>query len=278
MKIYSAIKMPFRMARSLQQKLSIRQTIKEFDRNINASLWCGADFHPSLIMPIELSQSAEMDGSGLHNSRDISTPIAELTACVILKFKPFISQYLGLDARLDDLMINWFDPSCAKEPSVSGSWHDDNVGHRLKLFICLEGNGTTPTVIIPDSHKRPYSILYSDLFRHAGKIDSSPKQGEMKIRYRRGDVALFDTHCLHRGLYEEGAERRVMIIAEFINRHKSDVISGRAPCGPGSSRTGQVLLELPALAALRKTGLIDELLICESSECATYSIKNKYRK
>ena len=32
--------------------------------------------------------------------------------------------------------------------NVSVNWHTDNVGARLKVFVCFEGDGTKPTLFI----------------------------------------------------------------------------------------------------------------------------------
>ena len=61
---------------------------------------------------------------------------------------PEVRSYLGKDSFLDG--IYWRETSAIKSHvklkySNSISWHTDNVGNRLKLFLCIEGDGGQPT-------------------------------------------------------------------------------------------------------------------------------------
>lgn len=141
---------------------------------------------------------------------------------------------------------------------MSGAWHDDNCGHRLKMFICVHGDGSTPTLYLPGSHRSRYRFGVLELLRFSGRGDSKSRVGEVALRYSSGDVAVFDTNGLHRGKYEHSACERIVIVAEFINRKKSDVISGRAPCGPGSKPNGEVIFSSAAFEILNTSGLIDQ--------------------
>lgn len=267
----------YRAVRSWWEKTTIRQIIAEYDTDVSVNMFSGARFFPSMIESINPLAPASFDEFGTHVSRIITKDIGETAANVIQGLKPDILQYLGPDVRLDDLMLFWFNPESAKSRSISGSWHDDNVGHRLKIYICLKGDRSTPTVVIPNSHRHIYRYRLSELARFAGFKNTKPKIGEQHLRYRTGDVAMFDTHCLHRGLYEEPAGERVVIVAEFCNRYKSNKISGKAPCGPGSSPTGRVVFGRAAFSALNATGLIDPLLVQDSGDTLTYSIANNRR-
>src|SRR5690606_20713781 len=120
---------------------------------------------------------------------------------------------------------------------------DDNVGHRLKLFACFEGDGSTPTVVVPNSFNKPYSRRALEKGRFSGVRDTRSRPGELRLAYRAGDVAIFDTSCLHRGLYEEPAARRVTLVMEFIDRDKCNAIAGGLPCAPGMSPIGKVLFD-----------------------------------
>jgi hypothetical protein len=107
-----------------------------------------------------------------------------------------------------------------------------------------------------------------------GKIDTSKRNDEIYLRYSEGDVAIFDTNLIHRGLYEEPASQRTVIVVEFINRHKSNKISGRAPCGPGSTPSGVVTFANDAYQEILRTQMLDLDLIRSDGDLHSYSISN----
>jgi hypothetical protein len=114
----------------------------------------------------------------------------------------------------------------------------------------------------------------AELSRFLGFSNTSTISGEVYLRYKGGDSAIFDTNGYHRGLYEEPASNRVVIIAEFINRHKSNAISGRAPCGPGSSPKGEVIFDSEAWNILSPTGLLDFGIALRKNSMVHYSLAN----
>ena len=69
----------------------------------------------------------------IHLSRKQKKIIEE----IFNKLEPEINKYLGKKAFLDG--INWM-ISDDKIPSVSASWHTDNVGNRIKVFISIMSN------------------------------------------------------------------------------------------------------------------------------------------
>lgn len=264
----------YRAARSIAQKSLAAPIIRAIDRDVPVHVWHGSAFYPGAARSVDLPRPVDFDETGTHLSRRITAQMGEVAADVVGWLAPFIREYLGDHARLDDLVLFWFDPSRTRAFNISGSWHDDNVGHRLKTYICLQGDGSTPTVVLPDSHRRPYAVRLAEIGRAMGREDHAPKDGEERLAYRTGDVAIFDTHCLHRGLYEEPAGERVVLVAEFVNRYKADAISGKAPCGPGGCPTGKVLFSPEAYIALGGTGLIDERLTRPVDGGIEYSLSN----
>lgn len=258
------------------QKKSIENTVAYYDKTVSTDgVFLGYEFVSGIVQSKEiLTPSEEFDDYGISNSRNVNLATAEIIGPVVEYFKPLILDYLGTDCRLDDIYMFWFNPEFAKKKSISGSWHDDNCGHRLKIFICLQGDGKTPTALIPDSHKRKYKFLFSEFLRFIGIVDNSPKEREILLRYRTGDAAIFDTNAMHRGLYEEPASPRTIIVVEFMNRYKSNKISGRAPCAPGSSPEGVVSFDALAYERLKATGLIDIELIRRDGDTFNYSLSN----
>ena len=235
----------------------------------------GYAFAEKVLNPQSMQQPATFDRFGMFTSRDITLPLASLAYDAIDYFKLDIIQYLGADCRLDDLYCSWFNPQRASIKNVSGGWHDDNCGHRLKIFICIKGDGSTPTVILPESNRRPYSFRSSEFIRFFGYADQRSLPGEVFLRYKTGDIAMFDTNGLHRGLYEETASERVVLIAEFMNRQKSNKISGKAPCGPGSAPMGKVCFDADASKLIIKTGLIDTQLCRQVGGGFEYSLSHR---
>ncbi len=275
----AAAKGAYRSILAFWQKKSIERPIHRFDASADLEhLPEGYLTEPGMVDPeavIEALPPVRFGRDGVGTSHEITPEIGRLAAQVIETLRPRITGYLGPAARLDDLMLFWFDPSKAEAKNISGGWHDDNVGHRLKLYICLRGDGSTPTAYIPGTHRAPYRYKWSEFGRFAGVQDVSSRPGEVFIRYRTGDVALFDTNGLHRGYYEEPAGERIVLVAEFIDRHKSNLIAGRAPCAPQSSRLGKLVFQPGALEALQATGLVDEELLSRAGDAATYSLANR---
>jgi hypothetical protein len=140
-----------------------------------------------------------------------------------------ILDYLGPDVKLDG--INWsFYPKNA-QPNISGNWHTDNVGARLKLFVCIYGDGSQPTLIIPSRHRlknfRDW-ILHSwiESFRWMGFLTHNYFKGQIKLPHKTGSIYLFDTDLLHRGGYEVAKDSRLLLQFEFSNRYKRNSIDG----------------------------------------------------
>lgn len=265
----------YRAGRAYVKKKSIERLIREHDAGVNVHAgFPGFAFHKGWVDAPPLDEPRQFDAYGNHISHHISAELARIAVPVIRRLQPTITHYLGSGCRLDDISLFWYQPARAHKPMVSGSWHDDNCGHRLKLFICLKGDGNTPTVFLPESHRQPYRFRYSDLLRFMGFSNKASRDGEVFLRYQGGDVALFDTNGLHRGQYESPASERAVILVEFMDRQKSNAISGHAPCGPGSSPTGEVLLDPEAYALLASTGLMDGGLTAPRSGLVSYSLSH----
>ena len=60
---------------------------------------------------------------------------SNLRAYVEEKLANIVSKYLGPNVRLDDLYLKTVRDGLS---SASESWHDDNVGYRLKLFMVFD--------------------------------------------------------------------------------------------------------------------------------------------
>ena len=258
-------------SRSWLQKYTIATTINKFDEQLNHTLWEGAEFHQNYFKPFPLTPPSSYSAQGTYRQIMIDDELGEVAAKISKDFKQLIS-LLGPNVRLDDIYLFWYNPEKRTEWSLSNSWHDDNVGHRIKIFVCFEGNGSTPTIVIPNSFNKPYKMRSSEYKRFLGSRDVNTIQDEIKLSYKTGDIALFDTSCLHRGLYEEPAAVRAVLVMEYIDRNKANIIAGKSPCGPGMSRTGKVIFQEGAYTSLKSTGLIDDQLIRKVGDDYVYSL------
>lgn len=256
------------------RKLKIKPIIRHYDKDIQVNSWSGASYHEGYFSPTDILPPVKFNAQGVARSNFIDNSVAEVAHKVINDFGSFIRNYLGSDVRLDDIYMFWFDPEKVETWSLSNSWHDDNVGSRIKIFACFNGTGTTPTVVLPNSHNKPYTPRREEISRFSGVRNTQDVEGQIELRYKSGDLAMFDTSCLHRGLYEQPSAKRTVLVLEFINREKSNRIVGHAPCGPGMSRTGEVIFEEAGLELLKGTGMLDDDLLSAEHGNFTYSLKN----
>lgn len=268
------LKQYLRSALNWFQKQQIIGHIRKYDFAVDHNSWVGAEFYPSYFTPFALPQPANYGSLGIFQTSTIENNVGDLAAKIASDFKSKLVGFLGKDTRLDDIYLFWFDPTKRKEWSLSNSWHDDNVGHRIKIFVCFEGNGNTPTVVIPNSYNKPYKPRVSEIGRFAGKRNVVSVENEIRLNYKSGDVAMFDTACLHRGLYEEPSAVRTVLVMEFIDRNKANTIAGKSPCGPGMSRNAKVIFKEGAYKALKGTNLLDEGLIKKIGDEYHYSLSN----
>ena len=168
--------------------------------------------------------------SGLLNIH-LSTKEKKIIEEIFNKLQPEITNYLGEKACLDG--INWM-VSDSTIPSVSASWHTDNVGNRIKVFICIIGDGSQPTVIVPSKSRIPnfYSWLRNSLqesLRWFGINNIKKFYNEIKLNHKNGTMYAFDTQLLHRGSYNTAISKRVIFHMEFSIPEKH--LLSRGPIG-----------------------------------------------
>lgn len=155
--------------------------------------------------------------------------------------KSDLIDYIGNEVILDDAYI-WnkvIDGNLTSD--ISGGWHDDNVGRRIKIFIGLpslkSSDGITKTQYIRGTHHflyrprllgylRYFSVSLQNLLVHAfyglriKTIQASPD-----------NCLIFDTNLIHRGVYR-GSSNRLILVLEFIDKRKSDALTPyQAPVG-----------------------------------------------
>jgi hypothetical protein len=150
-----------------------------------------------------------------------------------------IKKYLGGRAEISGYKLNILDiKDNDYNKYISSYWHHDNVGRRLKLFLllsdihCIHGH---PTQIAIRTNKISYH--FTDSF-----IDTRFTDKEIKKRFdiksicgKKGDIFLFDTNAIHRGVYE-GKYKRNLIIIEYHNDLKCQIanfLKLKVPCPSG---------------------------------------------
>jgi hypothetical protein len=162
----------------------------------------------------------------------IDGSMAKIIRSIIDLYLQDLQVYLGPSLRLDNYYFHATTPISSS--SVSSSWHTDNVGRRIKIFITLQSDGTTPTAYIPRSNRKLFRMPVFEQLRFFGILDYRKKRSEELIRHESGSVALLDTNGLHRGVYEASPFQRLCFVIEFVDRKKADALVGRGlPVGPG---------------------------------------------
>jgi hypothetical protein len=152
--------------------------------------------------------------------------------------KKIILNYIGKRACLDYACFSRISGMFSE--SHSGLWHHDSVGSRLKLFLIVSdyiGSDYIHTEYIPRSHNQR-RLSYSNPVRLDGSRiktdDLKQKKFAKKFLGRKGDIVIFDTNGLHRGVYEHLAKTRDTIQFEFSDLLKSCFLKGQV--GPRSSK------------------------------------------
>jgi len=132
-----------------------------------------------------------------------------------------IKSYLGQNAKLYKIRFNSLENSQSLLTDISGSWHTDNIGNYLKLYICLEGYGNCPTLYVPGKNLKNYKPRFSENIRLLQRFDRKKKNNTIEIKHLTGQSSLFDTINLHRGKYEKVEENiRRCIVLDFLDFDK----------------------------------------------------------
>lgn len=135
----------------------------------------------------------------------------------------FISNHQYLNNVFQDYLGNYSIDYVKKwqtEGDTNSSiWHHDSVGHRIKIFIGLsEVVKETGTCFIPKSHKNKYSSYLETRVEPDSDVD------QIIINLDRGDLMVFDTNMLHRGMY--GKNKRTAFTIEVSNPYKGFLLPG----------------------------------------------------
>ncbi len=272
------------------QKIYVSNIIRSIDRDIinksNSSMiqegW--GQFDAKEIFGSSISQIAQKsinsnkikyNNSGSWISREIDESVLK-TILSSEKFEQIIFDYLGEDARLDDIYY-WFKKELIIGENISGSWHDDNVGHRFKCYIGIDVSESAPvTEVVPKSHLKPYKFKIISEFKRYFNISESISNAKTKLlKHKKDVITIFDTNLFHRGVYLKTSGFRNVILLEFISRKKSNLICGKTPCGPGQKIDGEVIFNVKNESLLLQSKLIDKDILKKlSNGTFQYSISN----
>jgi len=164
----------------------------------------------------------QIDKINLNNNVNFNT-LFEILSYLDQSFKKTLYDYFGKEIMLCSLSI--MDSSKDKiTDSISNSWHTDNLGHKLNMLICSEGDGKIPTFYIPGSHKNLYAPkLFEELRafkKNLKKIDNS-----ISINHETADCSIIDANGKHRGYYEASNSTRKLLLIDFIKIEKFKKLS-----------------------------------------------------
>ena len=137
--------------------------------------------------------------------------------------------YLGNGAYLDG--INWYLTTKEDFRGISSNWHNDRVGSRLKFFICIYGDGSQPTLLIPRKSRIPniFELLKAwiiEMPRRFGLKNKVALKNIVQLKHVPGSGYMFDTSLLHRGSYEVATDDRIIFHLEFSTPEKHQIVKG----------------------------------------------------
>jgi hypothetical protein len=220
--------------------------IRRHDKNLNQSQMVGTRLsegflfekgvlHPSdreFLISIFDKHYVDSTNATIYYTPLMDGHFAKIVRSIMDLYLRDMKNYLGPSLRLDCYYFHATTPVSSK--SVSSSWHTDNVGHRIKMFITLQSDGKVPTAYLPGSNRKLFRMPLMEQLRKFGILDHRKKKREKLIRHESGSVALVDTNGLHRGVYEASRFRRLCFVIEFIDREKANALDGRNDTvGPG---------------------------------------------
>lgn len=144
------------------------------------------------------------------------------------KINNIIRGYLGIDAVLDYVEFQKININSSYK-SISESWHYDNVGKRIKLFIYLNDCEKIFTKYLAETNKlthKDYSTIGS---RVKNKIIEKFISKEVELIPKKGSISIIDTNGYHKGVFRGNDKNsnysREMIVLEFSSKSKSSQLS-----------------------------------------------------
>jgi hypothetical protein len=138
-------------------------------------------------------------------------------------FQKTLNNYLGKEIMLCSLSL--MDNSKEKViESISNSWHTDNLGHKLNMLVCIEGDGKIPTFYLPGTHRNLYKPKLFEEFR-VFKKNLKKIENSISINHETADCSILDSNGKHRGYYEGNDSLRKLLLLDFIKIDKFKKLS-----------------------------------------------------
>ena len=109
-----------------------------------------------------------------------------------------IKEYLGINVKVDGM---FFFKTDAKYKSISSNWHTDNVGSRIKVFVCIEGDGSQPTLILSplkniNSLSYLLKVYFIEVYRWIGFNFRNKLNNPISLRHQKGSIFALYTAVL----------------------------------------------------------------------------------
>ena len=180
-------------------------------------------FNPNLCEKLIPNKSLELDAEE-----------ARMLNNVFDALMPMCLEYLGDQVIIDSICVTEIKKDDYK--SVSANWHTDNVGHNLKIYLCIDGDGSIVTKYIPGTNLKSYKASRIEDLRMIGLKNRRSRSNEIDIIHKTGTIAVFDTNGKHRGGYIDTESHRIVLEIELANKDKAEELKNIAPIGV---RSGQ---------------------------------------
>lgn len=193
-----------------------------------------------LIRRLGVNKVGDGDGpiASIRTSEN-DTDLLNLTRAVLDRVSPLADAYFGMPASfgIPTLLLL---PGRNRSSSeyVSGLFHHDRCGRRLKCFVFLTrvGHDAHPMLLVPNTHRTAY-YSYGDFA--ASRFDapyiSAAYPPPVAMRGEPGEGFCFDTNGIHRGTLE-GSRPRYAVIYEFHNARLEKAFARAHAGAPFGSR------------------------------------------
>lgn len=158
---------------------------------------------------------------------------------IFQKVGPILKEYFGDKVFLDGMSWKQNISDKLKLHDKTDNWHTDSVGCRVKCYICIIGDGTVPTLVVPSKERIPKFFYWlkgviMEIIRFQGIKNQKFVENFLEIKHKVGSVALFDTQLIHRGGYKKNTNERTALVLEFSNPEKHNLINKYYPGAIGT--------------------------------------------
>jgi len=139
------------------------------------------------------------------------------------------TSYLGNDAKVNHIRVERLETNLSRE-DVSGLYHHDQIGHRLKILILLDdvkkdGRCTSYAV---GTHQVKWNNYDYDQSRYDEEIIESEFEIQ-KFNGNKGDIYIFDTNGLHRREEKYQKAKRSVVFIDIASDSKCFAIKKLLP-------------------------------------------------